>query len=110
MFFKTCRICLSINKMICNRGLIALNRVPFKKGISFRFLSPQIGLGFKNLRGTPLSKICGTTPPPPTPPGEKQNGFRRYTVSNKVALWAASYSAFVVYTKTIIHLGVAAAR
>ena len=27
-------------------------------------------------------------------------------VTNKVALWAASYSAFVVYTKTIIHLSV----
>ena len=26
---KTCCICLSINKMICNRGLIALNRVSF---------------------------------------------------------------------------------
>ena len=25
---------------------------------------------------------------------------------NKVALWAASYSACVVYTKTIIHLSV----
>ena len=27
-------------------------------------------------------------------------------VKNKVALWAASYSACVVYTKTIIHLSV----
>ena len=30
-----------------------------------------------------------------------------YIVTNKVALWAASYSACVVYTKTIIHLSVA---
>ena len=37
---------------------------------------------------------------------EKQNGFRRYIVTNKVALWAASYSACVVYTKTIIYLSV----
>ena len=34
---------------------------------------------------------------------EKQNGFCRYIVANKVAFWAASYSACVVYTKTIIH-------
>ena len=34
---------------------------------------------------------------------EKQNGFWRYIVTNKVTLWAASYSACVVYTKTIIH-------
>ena len=27
-------------------------------------------------------------------------------LSQKVTLWAASYSACVVYTKTIIHLGV----
>ena len=27
-----------------------------KKGISFRVFSPYVGLGFKNLRGTPLSK------------------------------------------------------
>ena len=27
-------------------------------------------------------------------------------VTNKFALWAASYSACVVYTKTIIHLSV----
>ena len=27
-------------------------------------------------------------------------------VTNKVALWAASYSACVLYTKTIIHLSV----
>ena len=27
-----------------------------------------------------------------------------YIVTNKVALWAAKYSACVVYTKTIIHL------
>ena len=31
-------------------------------------------------------------------------GFRRYIVTNKVTFWAASYSACVVYTKTIIHL------
>ena len=37
---------------------------------------------------------------------EKQNGFCWYIVINKVALWAASYSGCVVYTKTIIHLSV----
>ena len=37
---------------------------------------------------------------------EKQNGFCWYIVTNKVALWAASHSACVVYTKTIIHLSV----
>ena len=37
---------------------------------------------------------------------EKQNGFCRYILTNKVTLWAASYSACVVYTKTIIHLNV----
>ena len=37
---------------------------------------------------------------------EKQNGFSRYIVTNKITLWAASYSACVVYTKTIIHLSV----
>ena len=37
---------------------------------------------------------------------EKQNGFCRYIVTNKVTLWAATYSACVVYTKTIIHLSV----
>ena len=36
----------------------------------------------------------------------KQNGFCRYTVTNKVTLWAASYSACVIYTKTITHLSV----
>ena len=36
----------------------------------------------------------------------KQNGFCRYIVTNKVTLWAASSSACVVYTKTIIHLSV----
>ena len=40
------------------------------------------------------------------PAEEKQNGFCRYIVTNKLTLWAASYSACVVYTKTIIHLGV----
>ena len=37
---------------------------------------------------------------------EKQNGFCRYTVINKVTLWSASYSACMVYTKTIMHLSV----
>ena len=36
----------------------------------------------------------------------KTNGFGRYIFTNKVTLWAASYSAGVVYTKTIIHLSV----
>ena len=36
----------------------------------------------------------------------KQNGFCRYIVTNKVTLCSASYSACVVYTKTIIHLSV----
>ena len=36
----------------------------------------------------------------------KQNGFCRYIFTNKVTLWAASYSACVVYTKTINHLSV----
>ena len=30
----------------------------------------------------------------------------RYIVQNKVTLWSPSYSACVVYTKTIIHLSV----
>ena len=34
----------------------------------------------------------------------KQNGFCRYIVTNKAALWVAIYSACVVYTKTIIPL------
>ena len=38
--------------------------------------------------------------------GEEQNGFCRYIFTNKVTLLAASYSAYVVYTKTIIHLSV----
>ena len=33
----------------------------------------------------------------------KKKGFCRDIVSNKVTLWAASYPACVVYTKTIIH-------
>ena len=37
---------------------------------------------------------------------EKQNSFCPIIVTNKVALWAPSYSACVVYTKTIIHLSV----
>ena len=36
-----------------------------KNGISFRFLSPSVGLGFTNLRGTTLSKIRGCTRPCP---------------------------------------------
>ena len=37
---------------------------------------------------------------------EKQNGFCRYVMTNKVTLLADSYSTCVVYTKTIIHLSV----
>ena len=37
---------------------------------------------------------------------EKQNGFSLYIVTDKVVPWATSYSACVVYTKTIIHLSV----
>ena len=37
---------------------------------------------------------------------EKQNCLCQYIVTNKVTLWVASYSACVVYTKTIIHLSV----
>ena len=37
---------------------------------------------------------------------KKKKGFCRYIVTNKVTLWAASYSACGVYTKTIIHLSV----
>ena len=37
---------------------------------------------------------------------EKQNGLCRYILTNKITLWAACYSACVVYTKTIIHLSV----
>ena len=37
---------------------------------------------------------------------EKQNGFCRYTVTNKVTFWSARCSACVVNTKTIIHLSV----
>ena len=36
----------------------------------------------------------------------KLNGFCRYIFTKKVTLWAASYSASVVYTETIIHLSV----
>ena len=36
----------------------------------------------------------------------KKKGFCRYIVTNKVTPWAASYSACVVYTETIIHLSV----
>ena len=38
--------------------------------------------------------------------GEKQNGFCCYIFTKKVILWAASYTACVVYSKTIIHLSV----
>ena len=41
----------------------------------------------------------------PKPCGGK-NGFCRFVIKNKVTLWVASYSACVVYTKTIIHLSV----
>ena len=34
------------------------------------------------------------------------NGFCWYIVTNKVTLWSTTYSASVVYTKTIIHLSV----
>ena len=37
---------------------------------------------------------------------EKQNDFCRCIFTNKVTLWTASYSACVLYTKTIIHLSV----
>ena len=37
---------------------------------------------------------------------EKENGFCCSMFINKVTLWAAIYSACVVYTKTIIHLSV----
>ena len=36
----------------------------------------------------------------------EQNGFCRHIFTNKVILWAARYSACVIYTKTIIHLSV----
>ena len=42
----------------------------------------------------------------PTSSRRKQNCFCRYIVTNKVTLWAPSYSACVVDTKTIIHLSV----
>ena len=35
-----------------------------------------------------------------------QNGFCRYIVASKFILLTTSYSACVVYTKTIIHLSV----
>ena len=53
-----------------------------KKGISFRFVSPKMGLGFKNLRGTPLSKIFGSTSPPP---GTTATKFSFYIVSRYLA-------------------------
>ena len=36
----------------------------------------------------------------------KKNKIYRYIFTNKVSLWATSYSACVVNTKTIIHLSV----
>ena len=39
-------------------------------------------------------------------PKKNKMAFFRYIFKNKVTLWAASYSACVVYTKTIIHLSV----
>ena len=36
----------------------------------------------------------------------EQKGFCRNIVTNKVTLWSTSYSACVVYNKTIIHLSV----
>ena len=40
-------------------------------------------------------------------PKENKIAFTsRSIITNKVTLWAASYSACVVYTKTIIHLSV----
>ena len=35
---------------------------------------------------------------------EKENGFCQYIVTNNIALWSTSYSACVVFTKTIVHL------
>ena len=55
-------------------------------------------------RGARNSELSLTIPLPAAE--EKQNGFCRYIVTNKVTLRAASYSACVVYTKTIIHLSV----
>ena len=39
-------------------------------------------------------------------PKKNKMAFVQYIVTNKVTLWAASYSTCVVYTKTIIHLSV----
>ena len=48
-----------------------------------------------------ISQVLPTSEQP-----KKKNGFSRYIFTNKVTLWAASYSACVVYTKTIMHLSV----
>ena len=40
---------------------------------------------------------------------KKQNGFRRYIVTNKVALWAASYSACVSVSVKVVDIYLAAA-
>ena len=39
-------------------------------------------------------------------PTKNKMAFVGVIVTNKVAFWVASYSACVVYTKTIIHLSV----
>ena len=39
-------------------------------------------------------------------PKKNKKGFCSYFVADKVTLWTASYSACVVYTKTIIQLSV----
>ena len=44
--------------------------------------------------------------PPSSRRKTKCHGFCRHIVTNKVTLWATSYSSCVVYTKTIIHLSV----
>ena len=51
----------------------------------------------------PLAKYYS---PPIRAAKQKQNGFCWYIVTNIVTLWATSYSACVVYTKTVIHLRV----
>ena len=48
-----------------------------------------------------ISQVLFTSEQP-----EKQTGFCRYIFTHKVTPWAASYSACVVYTKTIIQLSV----
>ena len=43
---------------------------------------------------------------PPSSQRKTNYGFCLYIVTKKVTLWSASYSACVVYTKTIVHLSV----